>query len=286
MATKLTCEHVWREISNYLENQTSAELRQGMERHFKECQHCSSVRDGTQNVTHLAGDARAFHLPDGFSKRLSARIDQYIATLPENGAAAASQQIAMGITEDYVPLGSHLIYFWETDQEFERGVRFLYPGLGKGEHAIAFGHDEALEKVLKTLRSGGFDPEQLIRNRELTVLRRHASAQATLSDIAAVLDSAVRAGATAVRFLGNLGMGRDPLPAGEDDVTELENQASALISRSPCVIVCMYDVSTLPGRLIVKGGLEQHRLTVCAEGVHENPYFLPELRAAGLRHIH
>jgi len=35
------------------------------------------------------------------------------------------RKIALGITEDEVPLGSHLIHFWHTDTEFERGVRFL-----------------------------------------------------------------------------------------------------------------------------------------------------------------
>jgi hypothetical protein len=33
--------------------------------------------------------------------------------------------IALGITDDEVLLGSHLIHFWHTDSEFERGLRFL-----------------------------------------------------------------------------------------------------------------------------------------------------------------
>ena len=34
-------------------------------------------------------------------------------------------KIALGITDDEVPLGSHLIHFWHSDSEFDRGVRFL-----------------------------------------------------------------------------------------------------------------------------------------------------------------
>ena len=30
-------------------------------------------------------------------------------------------KIALGITDDEVPLGSHLIHFWHPDGEFERG---------------------------------------------------------------------------------------------------------------------------------------------------------------------
>lgn len=165
-------------------------------------------------------------------------------------------------------------------------MRFLHPGLGQGEHCVVFGHDEAIDRVLNGLRSAGFDTDQLVRDRDLTILRRHMSAQHTLSDIGAVLQAAVRAGASAVRFLGNLGMGRDPLPAGEDDVVQLEAGADALISQFPCVIVCMYDVRTLPGRLILRGGLETHPLAVCAEGVRRNPYYNPEHDfLSHLRHV-
>lgn len=40
---------------------------------------------------------------------------------------------------------------------------------------------------------------------------------------------------------------------------------------SPGVIVCMYAVKTLSGRLIKRGGLETHHLIVYSEGVRENP---------------
>ena len=168
-----------------------------------------------------------------------------------------------------------MLYFWETDEDFVRGVRFLEPGFTAGEHGILFGHDEAIERALRALTASGHDVERLRRNRQLTVLRRHKDANATLSDIAATVQAARRAGASAIRFLGNLGMGRDPLPAGEDDVLKLEAGASAVVAELPCVIVCMYDVRTLPGRLILKGGLETHRLTICTDGIQENPYYQP-----------
>ena len=285
MVVAISCEEVWRQISNYVENDLDPALRRRMEQHFKACKRCSAVLDGARNLVQLVGDGKAFDLPVGFSDRLRARLQEHMAASSAQ-AVPAPQDIPIGITGDRVPLGSHLIYFWESDQDFDRGVRFFQPGLGRGEHCIAFGHDEALEKVQQALRSQGYDPERLIERRELTVLRRQAAAEVTLSDISDVLHAALRAGSTAVRFLGNLGMGRDPLPAGENDVLELENKVDALITGFPCVVVCMYDDRTLPGRMILKGGLEQHRLAVCAEGVHENPYYLPEAHSAGQRHIH
>jgi hypothetical protein len=283
MRVPISCEEVWREVSNYIEGGVDAGLRERMEKHFRSCKHCSAVLDGTRNLVGLVGDGRSFTPPKGFSGRLQARLAERGAAPP---GESATVEMEMGITADRVPLGSHLIYFWETEQDFARGVRFFYPGLDKGEHCIAFGHDEALERVQQTLRSEGYDPERLQKERKLTILRRQSAAPTTLSDISAILEAAQRAGARAVRFLGNLGMERDPLPAGEDDVLQLEHQVDTVIGRYPCVVVCMYDVRTLPGRMILKGGLEQHRLAVCAEGVHENPYYVAEQGPASMRHIH
>jgi len=272
MSVEMKCADVRREISNYVDRNVPAPRRRQMQSHFTKCAPCKAVLDGTRNVIELTGDERAFELSRDVSRRLYLKLERHLEA-QKTGLQEASREIPVGITDDRVPLGAHLIYFWENDADFERGVRFLYPGLGKGEHCIIFGHDEALQKVMATLRSEGYDPDELIRKLELTVLRRYASAEATLSDINDVAQACLNAGATAVRFLGNLGMGRDPLPAGEDDVLELESKVGALITAIPCVVVCMYDVRTLSGRLILKGGLQSHRLAVCAEGVHENPYF-------------
>src|SRR5262249_53995238 len=122
--------------------------------------------------------------------------------------------------------------------------------------------------------SRGYDPEKLVADGKLTLLRRHAKAEVTLSDIDAIVQAALRKGAKMVRFLGNLGMGRDPLPAGESDVLILENRVTSLIAQSPCVVVCMYDVRTLSGNMILKGGLETHELALCNEGVRTNPYYV------------
>ena len=275
------CKEVWKEISIYLDGTLDDAARLRLESHFATCANCKSILDGAKNVKQLMSDNRAFDIPANVSRRLYSRLEKHLAPGEEN--SAVGNEIPVGITGDCVPLGSHLIYFWESDDDFARGVRFLYPGLGKNEHCIIFGHDEALEKVQATLRVDGYDPQELISKLKLTVIHRRSDARGTISDITDVVQAALRAGASCVRFLGNLGMGTDPLPAGEDDVLELEAQADALIHGLPCVIVCMYDIRTLSGRLILKGGLETHHLAVCSHGVQKNPYYLP---ADGYSHRH
>lgn len=73
---EIRCEEIWREISNYLEDEISAELHARMEEHFKGCKHCSAVLDGSRNVVQLVGDAGAFELPAGLSERLYQKLDR------------------------------------------------------------------------------------------------------------------------------------------------------------------------------------------------------------------
>ena len=61
-AVKINCEEVWREISNYLEDEVSAGLRTRMDEHFKGCKRCTAVLVGTRNVLRLVGDAAVFDL--------------------------------------------------------------------------------------------------------------------------------------------------------------------------------------------------------------------------------
>ena len=77
MATiEISCLEVWREISNYLEEEISSEMRERMEAHFRNCAHCSAVLDGTRNVVGLVGDGRLYQMPEGFNKRLYKKIQK------------------------------------------------------------------------------------------------------------------------------------------------------------------------------------------------------------------
>jgi anti-sigma factor RsiW len=75
---EISCVHVWREISNYIDGEVDPEVRRRMEEHFKGCEHCTAILDGTQNVVRLVGDGRAFDLPSGFSDRLKQRLGKEI----------------------------------------------------------------------------------------------------------------------------------------------------------------------------------------------------------------
>lgn len=104
----VTCEDVWREISNYLEEDVDPALKLAMEEHFAHCAHCSSVRDGMRNVIGLYGDKAMFPLPVGFYPRLHDRLaDQvegkrisrraWLVGVAATGALAASAVLATAL---------------------------------------------------------------------------------------------------------------------------------------------------------------------------------------------
>ncbi len=149
---------------------------------------------------------------------------------------------------------------------------------------VAIGHDEANQQVLEILRKKYPELDRVIREGRLVILRREDSASETLAKIEAAFAAAVRKGATAIRYLGNLGMGQAPLPGrGADEVIELENGATLLGRRYPCVIVCMYDVNTVSGSLVLNAGFGTHPLAVCGHALRQNPYFTPDENALHVR---
>jgi uncharacterized C2H2 Zn-finger protein len=72
----MSCEQIWREISNYVDGEIDARLRAEMDEHFKTCPRCTAVLAGTRNVVKLYGDERMLDVPAGFSVRLEKRIAQ------------------------------------------------------------------------------------------------------------------------------------------------------------------------------------------------------------------
>ena len=173
----MTCQEVQREISNYLDGELPVELRKAMQDHFRTCARCTALLQDMRDIVLALGDERLVDVPPGYSTRLYSKIKNQFGG-PGPGTSVGrnvSRDIPLGITNDVVDLGSHLIYFWQSDEEFARGVRFLEPGLVGEDHCIVFGHDEATGRVFRLLQAKGFDTESLTKQHRITQLRREVS---------------------------------------------------------------------------------------------------------------
>jgi hypothetical protein len=72
----VSCEEVWREVSNYVEEDVNPDLRAAMDEHFRGCKGCTSILEGTRNVIKLYGDESMVSVPLGYSYRLHRRLEQ------------------------------------------------------------------------------------------------------------------------------------------------------------------------------------------------------------------
>ena len=171
-----------------------------------------------------------------------------------------------------VRAGDHIAYFWETDSEFEQGVKFLSTGLlGGRDHGVVFGHDDANRRVCEILERQGASVRALRRQGRLTLVGPAATGDKTLAKLGTVFKKAIAGGAPLIRLLGNIGWNKPGWP-GEDDTLLFEAKVTGAARQFPAVIVCMYDVRSLPGRIVVHGGFGTHPIAVCGNVMRVNPF--------------
>ena len=74
----IDCKHVWDQLSGYLDDTLSPEVREMVQTHLEHCEICSAILDSTRNILILTADDRVFELPVGYSARLHAFLDAEI----------------------------------------------------------------------------------------------------------------------------------------------------------------------------------------------------------------
>ena len=181
--------------------------------------------------------------------------------------------IDLGLRGEKVHLGDHIAYFWEKDSEFEEAVGFLLTGLRKKEHVVVFGHDDANARVLDVLRHKRIDVEKARSSGRLSVLSGSPSGEEMLGEIGKSFQRAVDAGARCIRLLGNIGWARSGWPA-DFDILSFEAKVTSAAKQFPSVVVCMYDVASLSGSVMMHGAFETHPLTISRNVMRENPYYV------------
>ena len=76
---EISCFEVWRQISDFVDDDVEPELKERLEFHFGRCKHCKALLDGTRNVVALVGDEHAFELSRETSERITSALQRRIA---------------------------------------------------------------------------------------------------------------------------------------------------------------------------------------------------------------
>jgi len=272
----MRCDEIFDVLSMAWDGDLPAAVRRRVEPHLVECPAC---REDVRELRSLGGaigrlrrdlkdeDEKA-SLPGNLEARLRGLARWHCRT-PHS---SATSPLPFGIRGDFVSPGDHVAYFWESEEEFDRAAGFLEAGIGGGEHGIVFGHEEANERVVAALRGRALDPERLRREKRLSVLGGSPKGEALMETAGGCVSAALAGGAPRVRLLGNLGWGRQGWPPDEE-ILDFEAKVTDVARTLPLVVVCMYDVAGLPGKLLLKGGFETHPHTWRRDALRRNEHF-------------
>jgi hypothetical protein len=181
--------------------------------------------------------------------------------------------IDLGLRNEQVKLGDHIAYFWESERQFEEAVGFLLVGIRNGDHVVVFGHDDANKKVVDVLRKRGIDTDHLQTSERMTVITGGPTGDKMLGTIGATFARSVEQGCGCIRLLGNIGWSKPGWP-DDLDILEFEAKVTGAAKQFPCIVMCMYDVASVSGTVMVHGAYETHPLTFCGNVLRENPFYV------------
>jgi len=75
----LTCKEFLSELSAYLDETTTAEIREKLQRHITECPNCFVVCDTTKKTIHVYKGMESCTIPPDMHSRLMAAVERKIA---------------------------------------------------------------------------------------------------------------------------------------------------------------------------------------------------------------
>ena len=280
----MTCHELVELLTIYLEGALPPEERDRFEAHHQGCPECRAYVSLVRYTVSSLGQLR-LSLEEDLSAE-QARVLELFRTHGLHRRKPRDRDIPLGLGSELAALGDHIGYFWESEREFEATAGFLATGVSLGEACVLIGHDTANERLLAILELRGLSVRALMHERQLQVASVRSSADWLLLELDERIKDAVHRGIPAVRILGNLNWGRGtPGWPSDREILRLEAQVTSAAERLPSIVVCTYDVTNLPGPMLLKGGLECHPLTFRRDCLRHNEHhvsperFLEELAA-------
>lgn len=276
-SAEMTCHELVELVTAYLEGALPSQERDRFEAHRQGCSGCQTHVSQVRLVVSALGQ-----LQPSAGEDLSAeqdRIRELFRTRGLHRHEKRDRDIPLGLGGERAALGDHIAYFWESEREFDATAGFLAAGVSLGEACVLIGHDAANERLLASLERRGLSVRALMQDRQVQVASVHSSADGLLLELDERIKDAVHRGMPAVRILGTLGWGRGtPGWPSDREILRLEAQVTSAAERLPSIVVCTYDVTNLPGPMLLMGGLECHPLTFRRDCLRHNEHHVPPER--------
>src|SRR5262245_1351569 len=274
---EMACHEVEELVTAYLEGGLSPQERDRFEAHRQGCPGCTAYV--SQLRLTVASLRQLQPSPDDDPPAEGGGVLELFRTRGLHRRGPRDRDIPLGLGSELAALGDHIVYFLESERDFDATAGFLATGAELGEACVLIGHDAANERLMECLQRRGLSVRSLMQERQLQVASVHSSADELLREVDDRIKDAVDRGMPAVRVLGTLGWGRGtPGWPSDREILRLEAHVTSTAERLPSIVVCAYDVTTLPGSVLLKGGLECHPLTFRRDSLRRNEHHVPPER--------
>jgi hypothetical protein len=261
-------------VTAYLDGALPAAERDRFEAHRRACPDCRTHVEQVQLVVSALG--RLQSSPGEDLSVEQSRMLELFRTRGLHRREKRERDIPLGIGSELAALGDHIAYFCESERELEAAAGFLAAGASLGEACVLVGHDATNQRLLASLERRGLSVGALTQEHRLQVAAVRPSADGLLLEIDTRIKDAVHRGVPLVRVLGTLNWGRGtPGWPSDREILRLEAHVTTAAERLPSIVVCTYDVTSLPGPLLLKGGLECHPLTFRRDCLRHNEHHVP-----------
>lgn len=182
----------------------------------------------------------------------------------------------LGFGDRSVPVPSHLCIFYYDDDDLRQRFGFLKVGLEAADEAVVlFGPSERLEQISRYIAKDlKRDVAADLASGKLTLVGGDPDPGRLLGGIGAALGTLKERGVRLIRFMGFIGWGHDGWP-NVKELLAFEATVNEAAASFPAIVACTYNVSALPGQILMMGGIATHPLTVVGGVACENPHYLP-----------
>jgi len=267
----MTCDELMELVTIYMEGVLPQAELVRFEAHRQRCAGCDAYVSQVRLTVAALGQLQVAPV-----ENLSAEQAKILELFRARGLHRPGQRqrdIPLGLGSEMAALGDHIACLCESEREFDAIAGFLAAGVSLGEACVLIGHDRANERLLAGLERRGLTAGPLMNERQLQVASVRSSADALLLEVDERIKDAVDRGMPGVRLVGTLCWGRGiPGWPSDQEILRLEAQVTTAAERLPTIVVCAYDVTNLPGPMLLKGGLECHPLTFRRDCLRHNEH--------------
>jgi DNA-binding CsgD family transcriptional regulator len=210
---------------------------------------------------------------------------QAVARASRAVVGGGMRRVALGIGHQDVGVPAHIGLFYDAEPDLRlRQLEFLRPAIDDPSQGIVlFGPPGVARSMLANLEADlGRSLESDVRSGRLLVAQTDSDPDQLLENIRDALAALTARGTDGIRFIADVKWGAPGFPMPEDALW-VESRVNEMLHGTKSLMVCAYDVSRLPDRALVYGGLDTHPHLVIGDQLKENPsYLAPAVYMRGL----